>query len=475
MNAIFFGAFFAGLALIVGLRFFVTGLSGAILAASVAVVIILFAGWIYYRKFTDVEGRQVAGDNLYYLGLLFTLLSLILALFQLFVLDTQADVNDRANELIGNFGVALSSTVFGILGRIFFQTQQGDSEERVEQKDNDVTLADSNGLAIDTGVRELREELARLRLVLREASDAFMHYSRISSEQSEAVIAHTGAMMQRQSEDLNKVAVHQMELMNLSFKSVADAFEAEMNALSNRCTVVVNEFLSRMSAETEQGIDNTSKAWNEAAVEMTSEGERLIKALYGDVNALLLGTEQIWSKMASLTQSVSESVTGMRENTESLQSMVRDSAGAGAEMKRLLAGMSAARSELEAAAGIAGRSTQEIESSTRRFTDLQSTLATELNEVRVNAVEEYGQATAQIVNQTSEQMKLGGGKLQATLLDLANDLEDHRRIGAEQLNHARKLSNQMAEETSEWNKLSERTRKSLVEATQYLVQLVKKS
>ena len=476
MNAtwILIRAFIAGLVLIIGLRTFVSGLFGATLSAIAAVVIIGLAGWMYHREYTDAQDRQIAGDNLYYLGLLFTLISLILALLQLFVLDIQANVNDRANELIGNFGVALFSTVAGIFARILFQTNQGGAAEKTEQNDDDVTLVDSSVLTIDTDARELREELSRLRLTLREAGDSFLHYSRISSEQSEAVVAHTSKMMLRHSEDLNKATAYQMERMNLSLKSVAGVFETEIETLSNHCTVVVNEFLSQMSAEAERGIDNTSKAWNEAAVEMTSDGERLIRSLYGEVNALLQNTEQIWSKMASLTQSVSESVTGMRENAESLQSMVRDSAAVGAEMKRLLAGMGAARSELEIAAGIANRSTHEIEGTTRRFSDLQSTLVAELNEIRVNAVEEYGQTTAQIANQASEQMKLGGEKLQATILDLTNDLEDHRRIGAEQLDHARELSSQMKSEASEWNKLAERTRKSLLETTEYLVRLVKK-
>lgn len=324
---------------------------------------IVLLGWRYHTNFDNVEDRQVAGDNLYYLGLLFTLISLILALLQLFVLDTQADVNDRANELIGNFSVALFSTVAGIFARILFQSHQGElrerSAEQVKEQDGEETPieANINALAIDTDAMELREELTRLRLVLREASDAFLHFSRISSEQSETVVVHTGSMMQRQSEDLSKATIHQLEQMNISLKSVADAFQAEMNSLSNHCTQVIDEFLKHMSAEANQGIADTSRAWNEAVVKMRAEGEKQIEAIYGNVNALLQNTEQIWSKMNSLSESVGESVAGMRGHTESLRTMVIDSAKAGEEMRRLLESMSSARSEIESTARIASKST----------------------------------------------------------------------------------------------------------------------
>lgn len=474
-------AFLGGLVLIVGLRTLVSGLPGASLAALVAVGIIVIVGWRYHRAFNNAEDRQVAGDNLYYLGLLFTLISLILALLQLFVLDTQADVNDRANELIGNFSVALFSTVAGIFARILFQSHQRElwvrSAEKVEEHDGEIFPIEANGnaLAIDADVRELREELTRLRLVLREASDAFLHFSRISSEQSETVVVHTGSMMQRQSEDLNKATIHQLEQMNFSLKSVADAFQTEMNTLSNHCTDVIDGFLRHMSTEANQGIADTSKAWNEAVVKMKVEGERQIEAIYGNINALLQSTEQIWSKMDRLSESVGESVAGMREHTESLQAMVRDSANAGGEMKRLLESMGNARSELESTAGVASKSTLEIEKGSREFTDIQSNLAAELNETRLKAVKEYRETTAQITEHVSDQMETDGGNLRAAILKMTNDLENNQKIGEEQLSNARQLSKQLSNETTQWGKLAEHTRKSLVEATEHLVNVVKKS
>ena len=487
-------AFLGGSILIVGLRTLVpddlfgaaglfgeTGLLGATLAALAAIVIIAVVGWRYDRAFDNAEDRQVAGDNLYYLGLLFTLISLILALFQLFVLEAQEDVNRRAYELIGNFGVALFSTVAGIFARILFQGHERGSSKRSLTRVNELAVevtpieTNDSALAIDTDVRELREELTRLRLVLREASDAFLHFSRISSEQSETVVVHTGSMMQRQSEDLGKTTVHQLEQMQSSLKSVADTFQAEMNALSNHCTKVISEFMNHLSNEARQGIADTSQAWNDAAIKMKADGERQIKAIHGDINALLQNTEQAWAQMADLSGGIGEAVAGMRENVESLRVMVTNSASAGAEMKLLLEAMNNARSELESVADAAGRSTAEIESGIREFADEKSKLGTELIETRLQAVKEYREATAQITDHVSEQLESGGDRLQSAILKMANDMENHQKVGAEQLGKASQLGRQMSDEAEEWSKLAENTRKSLVEAAEHLVSVVKKN
>ncbi len=472
-------AFLGGLAVIVGLRTLVAGLAGASLAAVAAVAIIVLVGWRYHKAFENAEDRQVAGDNLYYLGLLFTLISLMLALFQLFGPYSQEDVNQRANELIGNFSVALSSTVAGIFARILFQSHKNtttkSAEKAVQKPDPAPVPVSASGLVIDADVSALREELSNLRLMLREASDAFLHFTRISSEQSENMVEHTGSMMQKQSEDLSKAAIHQLQQMNLNLKSVANVFQAEMEKLSGHSTTVIDEFLKHMSADARRGIADTSQAWNEAAIKMRAEGDKQIRAIYGDINTLLQSTEQAWSQMAGLSESIGESVAGMRQNVESLREMLKDSVQAGAEMKLLVESMGQARDGLERAAAAAGRSTAEIESGIREFAEIQGKLSVDLNESRLRAVQEFREATTRITDQVSEELDSGGGRLQSAILNVVNDMENHQKISAEQLGKASHLSRRMSEEAKQWSKLAEHTRKSLVEAVEHLVSVVKKN
>lgn len=64
-----------------------------------------------------------AGDNLYYLGFIFTLVSLGHALF---ILD---DGEDSAQKLITDFGIALTTTIFGLALRVFLNQLREDPIE----------------------------------------------------------------------------------------------------------------------------------------------------------------------------------------------------------------------------------------------------------------------------------------------------------------------------------------------------------
>lgn len=86
------------------------------LVSMLAIGICLACLGVYYRK---VSGAGMHGpDNCYYMGLLFTLVSLIYSLIDLFLLNVGGDVAERTNNLIGSFGIALFSTFAGILCRI---------------------------------------------------------------------------------------------------------------------------------------------------------------------------------------------------------------------------------------------------------------------------------------------------------------------------------------------------------------------
>ena len=86
-------------------------------AATVAAGVVL--ALIAYYMFNDEDAPEEEGDNVYYLGLLFTLISLMFALVELFGSDTSAVRNaEKIRVLLENFGIALTSTVVGIAGRV---------------------------------------------------------------------------------------------------------------------------------------------------------------------------------------------------------------------------------------------------------------------------------------------------------------------------------------------------------------------
>ena len=79
---------------------------------ALSLVLIVAYGFVLWDRELKGPKFEHAGDNLYYVGFLYTLISLAASLYQ-FTSD------GYAREIVQGFGVALSSTVFGLIGRVY--------------------------------------------------------------------------------------------------------------------------------------------------------------------------------------------------------------------------------------------------------------------------------------------------------------------------------------------------------------------
>ena len=94
----------------------------AVLVTSVPVVIMIaYATLLEIARLFRLRDDQ-SGDNLYYMGFLFTLTSLAVSLYQF--------SSERWSErIVQNFGIAIASTIAGIALRIFFNQMRRDPAE----------------------------------------------------------------------------------------------------------------------------------------------------------------------------------------------------------------------------------------------------------------------------------------------------------------------------------------------------------
>jgi hypothetical protein len=84
-------------------------------------IMLLYAAATYFSQAIRLRDDQT-GDNLYYMGFLFTLTSLGVALFQF---NTFGGVEN----IVRNFGIAITSTIAGIALRVFFNQMRRDPIE----------------------------------------------------------------------------------------------------------------------------------------------------------------------------------------------------------------------------------------------------------------------------------------------------------------------------------------------------------
>ena len=125
-NALWFFVAFIGGG--VGVWFTKNAFANAWFAAMVAAGVVL--ALTTYYMLNDEDAPEEEGDNVYYLGLLFTLVSLMFALVELFGGEADAVRSaENIHALLKSFGIALTSTVAGIAGRVVVQNWQRTGSE----------------------------------------------------------------------------------------------------------------------------------------------------------------------------------------------------------------------------------------------------------------------------------------------------------------------------------------------------------
>jgi hypothetical protein len=102
-----------------------------------AVATMILYGAIAYRLPLVSLRPDRLGDNLYYLGFIYTLASLSAALLQL-------RSGPGVEELLGNFGIALITTVAGVAGRVLFAQMRGEIDEVEERVRRDLMAASAD-------------------------------------------------------------------------------------------------------------------------------------------------------------------------------------------------------------------------------------------------------------------------------------------------------------------------------------------
>lgn len=116
-------------------------------------VMVAYAGIIRGKGTGRLRSDQ-AGDNCYYLGLLFTLTSLAYAIFTF-------DPADTATTIVQGFGVALATTILGLVLRVFFAQSRVDLFE----------VEDSARLELAEAAGQLKKELGEIALSFRSFAD----------------------------------------------------------------------------------------------------------------------------------------------------------------------------------------------------------------------------------------------------------------------------------------------------------------
>lgn len=192
----FIGFATAGFAAIVSAKWLGAGTAWVAIGA---VLLMLFYAGVVGRTGTGRVRADQAGDNCYYLGLIYTLASLSYAIGTF-------DPNDTASTIVQGFGIALATTIFGLILRVFFNQGRPDLENVEDQARLDLTEASSKLKAeLREATRHMKDFTVGLQQSLvethRAATDSIEGFTKASVAGLEEVVNTANDAIRGEAED----------------------------------------------------------------------------------------------------------------------------------------------------------------------------------------------------------------------------------------------------------------------------------
>lgn len=230
---------------------------------------------IYAFTLIKVRERQLSedqsGDNLYYLGFLYTLVSLANALYNFTSFTDQSATTVNIDPIINSFGIALSTTIFGVVLRIFFNQMRHDIVD------------------VEAEARmELADAATRLRTELDQITIDLNHFGRATkqsiAEGMESVSKEASAAMSQSAAKFGDVANNLVVRMNKTLDNVAKNAE-QLTSVSKDMVNVVETLLDRVE-KIEAPTDLITTKIAPAMEAIKTAGEAINKRASGDGKVL---------------------------------------------------------------------------------------------------------------------------------------------------------------------------------------------
>jgi hypothetical protein len=268
---------------------------GALAVTSVPVLIMVSYAVLLSARLFRLRDDQ-SGDNLYYMGFLFTLTSLAVSLYQF-------SAAGSAEQIVQNFGIAIASTIAGITLRILFNQMRRDPVE-VEA----------------TARMELAEASRRVKRELESAIVEFGYFRRMTQQSVTDALDEAresiGQAHQEFAGEMKKVA----QATNSPFEAASRRSEQTLDGLNGR-TVQVLDVSRQLVREGEQLAKSTAKivgAIDNLFVKLASRQtpEQIIQT---ELAPLIQGLTQA---LNSLHTSVETQTKNVAVNVEHAQSVV---------------------------------------------------------------------------------------------------------------------------------------------------------
>lgn len=254
--AVVTGAFFIIFGARVNSLFLGFWLPIVVIAAYCAVVV---------RGSIDVP-RVVAGDSCYYLGFIFTLVSLIASLWLISDVPESGQVN--FSQIVSSFGVALVTTVIGLIMRLIITSFDIETKQRQEQIERDIeqSLETFKG-QIDVLVSTVTSSVVKV------------------SAQTEQTIVDTLKKYEAVNTDVLQKFESSFDESQLKFSKAVDKLTTKLNSIEVSKDVITKPVLLSIKELTDN-LSEFSQSFTKSAHELQSNNEQLAYHIAGSTDTI---------------------------------------------------------------------------------------------------------------------------------------------------------------------------------------------
>ena len=226
---------------------------------------------------TFIRDEQM-GDSFYYLGFLFTLTALV---FSLFSLGT-----DGIDDLLKKFGVAITTTLIGLIGRIIMSQFRESLDEIKEKAESQISAAARKlNVQLESSINILREQS----IIIAKNTDKTLQDSSLSlrrfMEENNKILQDSTNQSKNVIDEFNKNAQEISKNIFQKFEESVDGFVNTLNSLEQGMKNSLAESEIRKIAEQFKSLSNSissqSKMLNEELVDSKEALQSLSKNLVG--------------------------------------------------------------------------------------------------------------------------------------------------------------------------------------------------
>lgn len=303
------------------LTFFVLAIVGA-LAIVLAKLFGLGTGWIALSAIllmlvyafvvgSTGTGRvraDQAGDNCYYLGLIYTLVSLSYAIGTF-------DPNDTASTIVQSFGIALATTIWGLILRVFFNLGRPDLENVEEQARLELAQASSR---LKTELREVVLQMKDFSVGLQQslqethhaATESMETFTKASVDGLNNIVDNANGAIRREANDFAARA----EKYDSSFGELLtklDKHSESLDELTNAHNQLreAAELTWPAVATTTNSLDGLGEVAKEASTAMSQAAGRMHESIGEIESGLRMVTSETERQLDSLRKGQGEAVS----------------------------------------------------------------------------------------------------------------------------------------------------------------------